>query len=107
MVRVNFIPASKGDLGVTAAPQSLLHHGPSSKDGMDDGFNRLYHIRAGPLRVMRKPKAGGDRFVQNLESKWGSAFCGLSDLLLGSDEVSLDLVKPLIDLAKLFPHRVG
>ncbi|RZS07510.1 hypothetical protein BHM03_00038354 [Ensete ventricosum] len=55
----------------------------------------------------QEPKAGGDRFVQNLGSKWGSAFCGLSDLLLRSDEVFLDLVKPLIDLAKLFPHRVG
>ncbi|RWW71579.1 hypothetical protein BHE74_00020659 [Ensete ventricosum] len=50
---------------------------------------------------------GGNWFVQNLGSKWGSAFGGLSDLLLGPDEVSLDLVDPLVNLAKLFPHRVG
>ncbi|RRT86156.1 hypothetical protein B296_00003609 [Ensete ventricosum] len=67
-----------------------------SKDEMEDDFNWLYHIRVGPLRVVGK----------NLGNKWGSAFCGLSDLLLGSDEVSLDLVKPLVDLVKLFPHRV-
>ncbi|RRT54882.1 hypothetical protein B296_00023037 [Ensete ventricosum] len=66
-----------------------------SNDEIEDGLSQLYHIRAGPLDVVGKAWYISVLEVSSvlyLESKQGAAFGALPELLLGFDELLLDLL---------------
>ncbi|RRT82085.1 hypothetical protein B296_00013902 [Ensete ventricosum] len=132
MVRVSIVPISKGDLRVLATSRPLFDRGPGvvallgvvtvvSLEAAISSFVTASDLCSDWVRgpeeslvsdLEKDLKTGGNKFVQNLGSKWGSAFGGLPDLLLVSDKVSFDLVEPLVDLAKFgspvdSPRRSG
>ncbi|RRT37631.1 hypothetical protein B296_00038397 [Ensete ventricosum] len=51
-------------------------------------------------------KIGWDWFVLYLGDKQRPTLATLVNFLLRLDELPLNLIQPLVDLAKLFPHRV-